>query len=584
VFNKYYQDELSFLREMGREFSLAHPDAAPLLAEAGADPDVERLLEGFAFLSGRIRQKLDDQFPEITHALMQLLWPHYLRPIPALTIVQFETLPQAAKEPHDVPRGTEIDSVPVDGTPCRFRTVFDLRLEPVVQEGVEFRTEAPPVLRLKFRLAEGFQLKKTPISKLRFYLQGEPVVAKALYLCLQARLKRVLIKATEGPAAGKTLELGPGVVQPVGFRAEEGLFQMPPTSFEGYRLLLEYFAFPIKFLFLDLTGLEALSELGEFRAFEVTFEMDRLPVGMPPLGASGILLNCAPAVNLFRRDADPIRVDNQRTEYKIWPTGAGPAHHEIYTVDSVIGLVKGTAKRRDYRPFQGFSHSLTKTAEDSAFYQTRMENSVSVEGTETYITFTVGGADALTDVETLTIDLTCTNRQLASKLKMGDIKVPTPSSPGFARFKNITKVTPSVPPPLGNEVFWRLLSHLSINFGSLARTESLRTVIGLYNFRALVDRQAEQANRLLLEAVTKVSARPALHLFRGDPVRGVAVSVELNEEGFSGEGDLYLFGLLLHEFFSLYASLNSFSQLTVRGTKFGEVYTWPPKAGGRITL
>ena len=584
MLNKYYQDELSFLREMGREFSLAHPDAAPFLAEAGADPDVERLLEGFAFLSGRIRQKLDDQLPEITHSLMQLLWPHYLRPIPAMTIMQFDPLPQASKEPHDVPRGTEIESVPVDGTPCRFRTAYDLRLEPVALESVEFRTETPPLFRLKFRIPEGALLKKSPITKLRLYLQGEPVVTRAIYLCLQARLKRVAVKALDGPGAGKVLELGPQAVQPVGFRAEEALFPMPLTSFEGYRLLLEYFAFSTKFLFLDLTGLDRLPELGEFKSFEVTFEMDRLPTSMPPLGTAGILLNCVPAVNIFRRDADPIRVDHQRTEYKIWPSGTDPAHYETYSVDNIIGLVKGTANRREYKPFLGFAHSVTKTGEESAYYLTRIAPSVAAEGTETFLSFIVSGAGALAEVETLAIDLTCTNRQLPTRLKMGDIRIATPSSPTFARFKNVTKVTPTVPPPLGDDVFWRLLSHLSVNFTTLSRVESLRNVIGLYNFRALVDRQAEQANRLLLQAIVKVTTRPTLHLFRGDPVRGIAVEIELNEEGFSGEGDMYLFGSLLNEFLSLYVSLNSFSKLTVRGAKFAEVYTWPPKAGGRITL
>jgi type VI secretion system protein ImpG len=584
VFNKYYQDELSFLREMGREFSQSHPDAAPYLSEAGADPDVERLLEGFAFLSGRIRQKLDDAFPEITHSLMQLLWPHYLRPIPAMTVVQFDVLPQASKEAHDIPRGAELESVPVDGTPCHFRTVYDVRLEPVAIEGVEFRTEAPPQLKLKFRLSEGVQLKKTPISKLRLFLQGEPVVTRALYLCLQARLKKVVLRAADGAAAGKTVELAPGAVQPGGFKSEEGIFSMPLTSFEGYRLLLEYFAFPTKFLFVDLTGLEALAGLGEFRTFEAIFEMDRLPGSMPPLGAAGILLNCTPAVNLFKRDADPIRVENERTEYKLWPSGGGSANFEVYTVDAVIGLIKGTAKRREYRPFLGFAHSLSRDVDDTAYYQTRLENSVAAEGTETFISFAAGGIETLADVETLTIDLTCTNRQLPGKLKIGDIRMATGTSPSFARFKNITKIMPSVPPPLGTDAFWRLLSHLTINYTSLARAESLRSVIGLYNFRAMVDRQAEQASRLLLDALTRVEAKPTLRLFRGEPVRGMAVTVEVSEDGFSGEGDIYLFGTLLHEFFSLYASLNSFTQLTVRGTKYGEVYTWPPKAGGRITL
>ena len=152
MFNKYYQDELSFLREMGREFSRTYPEAAPLLAEAGSDPDVERLLEGFAFLAGRIREKIEDEFPEITQALMELLWPHYLRPVPSMAILQFEPLPQAAKEAHVVPRGTLVDSVPVDGTAVRFRTTQDVCMHPVVLDGVELRTEAPPHLRIRFRL------------------------------------------------------------------------------------------------------------------------------------------------------------------------------------------------------------------------------------------------------------------------------------------------------------------------------------------------------------------------------------------------------------------------------------------------
>jgi type VI secretion system protein ImpG len=584
VFNKYYQDELSYLREMGREFAQSHPDAAPYLSEAGADPDVERLLEGFAFLSGRIRQRLDDQFPEITHSLMQLLWPHYLRPIPSVTIVQYEALPQAMKEPHDIPTGSEVDSVPVDGTACRFRTVYDVRLEPVVLEGVEFRTETPPTLKLKFKLAEGAQLKKSPIQKLRLFIHGEPAVAKAIYLCLQGRLKKVRVRAVDGAAAGKTFDLPASAVQPVGFKSEEGLFGMPLASFEGYRLLLEYFAFPPKFLFLDVTGLEALGGLGEFKTFEIAFEMDRLPAAMPPLGAAGILLGCTPAVNLFKRDADPIRVEQERTEYKLWPTDGGSGHYEVYTVDAVIGLVKGAAKRREYRPFLGFVHSKPGEDAETAFYQTRMEPALSEEGTDTFITFAASGPQALEDIETLTIDLTCTNRQLPNKLKPGDVRIPGPSAPAFARFKNVTKVSAAIPPPLGQDVFWRLLSHLSINFSSLSRVETLRTVVGLYNFRAMIDRQAEQANRLLQEAIVKVETKPALHLFRGEPVRGVAVTLEVNEDGFGGEGDVYMVGTLLHEFFSLYAGLNSFSQLTVRGTKYGEVYAWRPKAGGRITL
>ena len=586
MFNKYYQDELAFLRELGREFSQAHPEAAPFLSERGADPDVERMLEGFAFLTGRVRQKLDDEIPEFTHALMEMIWPHYLRPLPAMTIVQFEPLPQAAKESRVVARGVDLDSQPIDGTACRFRTAYDVAMHPVIQEGAELRLESPSHLRLKFRMQEGVQPKKAAIPSLRLYFHGEPTVTRALYLCLTHQLKRVLIKATEGGPSGKVIALPADVVKPVGFSPEQALLPTPPTTFDGYRLLLEYFTFPSKFLFLDVTGLQKLAELGEARAFDITFELKRLPEQMPALGTAGVLLNCTPAVNLFKHDADPIRLDPARSEYRIRPSGASPEHYEIYAATKVTGLIKGTAKPREYRPFFGFSHSLSPTGDDVAFHRTRVDRSVATEGTETFISFVgrSGEPAAVLDVETATFELLCTNRQLPTKLRMGDVNVQTSTSPVFARFKNITKVAPAVPPPLGGEIYWRLLSHLTLNYLSLARVESLRGVLSLYNFRAMVDRQAEQGHRLLLDGIKRVSATPTTRLVQGRPVRGVALELDLEEDNFAGEGDMYLFSTLLNEFFTLYVTLNSFSQLTVKGLKYGEVYAWPPRIGGRTTL
>ncbi len=586
MFNKYYQDELAFLREMGREFSQAHPEAAPFLGERGADPDVERLLEGFAFLTGRVRQKLDDEIPEFTHALMEMIWPHYLRPIPATTVVQFEALPQAAKETRAIARGTEIDTVPIDGTPCRFQTAYDVALHPAVLDGVELRTETPPNLKVKLRFPEGVQAKKVAIPSLRFFLHGEPTVARALYLCLLHCVKRITIKSTEGGASGRTIQLGPECVKPVGFRPEEALLLTPSTSFDGYRLLLEYFAFAPKFLFVDITGLERLSELGDARGFEILFELKRLPEAMPALGTAGILLNCTPAVNLFKNDADPIRIDPHRTEYRVRPAGNVSEHFEIYSIGKVAGLIKGSAKPRDYRPFFGFGHSISGSGDDASYYRSRIDRSVAGEGTETFLTFVArtGETASPAEIETVTLDLLCTNRQLPQKLRVGDVNAPTPSSPVFARFKNITKVWPAVPPPLGGEIYWRLLSHMSLNFLSLTRPETLRGIIGLYNFRALVDRQAEQAHKLLLDGIKRVTSQSATRLLQGVPVRGIAIEIELEEDNFAGEGDVYLFATMLNEFFSLYVTLNSFSQLTVKGLKYGEVYAWPPRIGARALV
>jgi type VI secretion system protein ImpG len=581
MFNKHYQDELSFLRELGQEFARTYPEAAPFLAEAGTDPDVERLLEGFAFLAGRIRQKIEDEIPEFTHGLMEMLWPHYLRPIPSMATLQFEALPQAAKEPHVVPRGTEVASVPVDGTSCRFRTAYEVRLEPLALEATELRMETPQQLRLKFRLAPGLDAAKAQIRTIRLHLHGEPAVTRALYLCLFHHLERITLRPLEGGAAGKVITLGAGAVKPVGFRPEEGLLPAPARTFDGFLLLAEYFAYPQKFLFADLE-LERLRELGDARAFEARLELKRLPEPMPSLGSGALVLGATPIVNIFKNDADPIRLDPARIEYRVRPGGTDPAHHEIHSIEEVTGLVKGTAEPRRYEPFFSFAHTPGAEGEGGLFYRSRLEPAVAGEGTDTYISF--GGGDDLggrpgEEIETVSIETLSTNRRLASKLRIGDISAATSSSPSFARFRNITKVTASVPPPLGGGLYWRLLAHLALNYRSLGSAEALRAALGLYNFRALVDRQGELALKQLLDGIKQVSSGPATRLFLGAPLRGIAVQIDVDEDHFAGEGDVYLLAAVLNEFLSLYVSLNAFSQLTVSGIKHGATYRWPARLG-----
>lgn len=578
MFNKYYQDELAYLRELGQEFARANPEGAHFIGEAGGDPDVERLLEGFSFLTARIRQKLDDELPELTHSLVEMFWPHYLRSIPSMAILQLEALPQAAKEVRPVARGAEVQSVPVDGTPCRFRTAYDVTLLPLSIESVALRTETPPSLRVKFKLSDGVQLPKVPIPKIRLHLAGDSAVSRALYLCLRRYLRRITVQA----AGAKPVELSKAAVRPVGFIPDELLLPFPGNSYTGFRLLQEYFAFPAKFMFVDVTGLDGLASLGAATSFEMSFELSRLPEDMAPVTVSNVLLHCTPVVNLFAQEADPVRLDQTRTEYKIRPSGENSQHYEIFTVDKVSGVVKGVGKSREYRPLFRFTRP---PGGEALFYRARLQPSVADDGNDVFITpLPSDAAGAMPDIEVLSLELTCTNRSLPGKLKLGDISVPTSQSPTFARFKNVTRPTNAVPPPLGSDLHWRLLSHLALNYLSLIDLDTLRTLLGLYNFRARVDRQAENAQRLLLEGIKRIAASPATRLVEGHPIRGLSVEVDLDEENFGSEGEAYLFGAILDEFFSQYVSLNAFCRLTVKGVKYGEVHAWPTRTGDRIIL
>lgn len=585
MYNTYYQEELAFLREMGREFAAAHPAIAHMLESAGADPDVERLLEGVAFLTGRIRQKVDDEIPELFQAMMSLLWPHYLRPVPSTSIEQFLPMMEQLTGVVTIPRDTEVESVPVDGTSCRFRTCYDVEVAPVELAAATIDTPMAQdsQLRLTLRAAGKVPLAAIKLKRLRFFLADEAVRASSLYLWLLRYARWVELR---DPATGRHVRLDAHTIRPVGFARSESLLPYPLHSFDGYRLLQEYFTCPAKFLFVDFTGLERAAAIEPTDRLEIIVPFSRRTEDTLRVDQNSLRLFCTPVVNLFRHSADGIRVDHARTQYRVRPSTSGqpPEHYEIYSVDRVVGLVQGEAQRREYPSLHAFQH-LGGVGRDAVYYQTRLYEAVVGDGTDTYISFVSADEEyVVPPTETISIEITASNRNLASRLKVGDIHVATSGSPEFARFRNITPVSRSLRPPLGKGLHWRLISHLSLNYLSLTSVDALRGILELYNYQALYDRQAARENMLRLEGIHALEARHGERLLRGAPVRGTILHLQMNEDSFAGEGDMYLFATVLNEFFALYASLNAFTELTVRGVKYGEVYHWPARLGQQPIL
>jgi type VI secretion system protein ImpG len=588
VYNKYYQEELAFLREMGAEFARAHPAAAPFLAERGADPDVERLLEGFAFLTGKLRLKLDDEFPELTQSLIRILYPHYLRPVPAMSILQFEPAPNMVKTAQRIPRGTAVDSVPVEEKACRFRTCSDVELLPMTVREASLERPAGAVagLRLKVGFLPGAAADKPGPIRPRLFLHGDPATTCSLYLHLTRHLKEVIVRAPGAASGTRQLTLPPDAVRAVGFAEEDALIPYPTHAFPGYRVLQEYFTLPQKFLFLDIAGLEDLPGLQPLQeGFEILFPFLRQPDAALRVGADNVRLNCAPVVNLFECQSDPIRMDQRRVEYLVRPEAAKAQQAAVFSVNRAMGWEAGTAEPRELLDFASLGRGLgEKKGPGIVYFSTRLRPSILGAGVETYVSFvTESGESALPPTETVVLELTCTNRDLPQGLRVGDLCRPTSSTPTFARFRNITPVTPNLDPPLGPGLHWRLISNLSLNYLSLSSPEALRSLLGLYNFRALYDRQAEREHQLRLEAIRSVRAEPEERLHRGTPVRGTRIEIELAEANFAAEGEMVLFGDVLSEFLALYCSINSYTRLVVRGADKGEVYTWSPRSG-RQTL
>lgn len=585
MYNTYYQEELAFLREMGREFAAAHPAVAHMLESAGADPDVERLLEGVAFLTGRVRQKLDDEIPELFQSMMSLLWPHYLRPVPSTGILQFQPMAEQLSGVIEVPRGTEVESIPVDGTPCRFRTCYNAELAPIKVAGVSLdlpmATDAQ--LRITLKTAGKVPFEQMKLRRLRFYLADEVVQASSLYLWLMRYAHHVELR---NPASDQRLRLTKDQIKPGGFANDEAILPYPSHSFPGYRLLQEYFTCPTKFFFIDFTGLERLLHLEVTDTFEIIVPFSRRPEDDMRVDNESMRLFCTPIVNLFKHAADGIRVDHSRTQYRVRPSTSGspPGHYEIYSIQKVVGLVQGEAQRRDYPPLHAFQH-VGGVGEDAIYYQNRLFDAVVGEGTDTYLSFVSADQKfVVPPTETISIDITCSNRNLASRLKVGDVSVATSNSPEFARFRNITPISRSLRPPLGKGLHWRLISHLSLNYLSLTSVEALRGILELYNYQALYDRQAARENILRLDGLEAMDAEPVERLVGGAPIRGTSIFLQMNESNFAGEGDMYVFATVLNEFFALYASMNALTELKVRGTKYGEIYEWAPRLGQQAIL
>ncbi len=570
MFNKYYQDELLYLRDLGREFAKAHPDAAPMLAEAGADPSVERLLEGVAFISGRIRQKLDDELPEVTHALLGTFFPHLLQPLPALTTLQFEPLPQFVRERHTIPRGTPVDSVPVDGTRCRFQTCSTVDLVPLKVEAIEITHSEPARLTIRFAFLEPAAISKLGLSRLRLHLSGDALVTRALHLCLCRYAQQVVAKIGD-------VSVPLPLPTPGGFADDEALDPDAPPSAGPYRLLAEYFAFPAKFMYVDLVGLDRLPLKDGTRHFDVTVSIAQLPEAMPPLTESNIQLNCTPAINRFNHDADPIKLTAERSEYLVRPAGGTPEHFEIGSVRNVAGTLRG---RPQSRPFHRYLDLTRAETEGDPCYIERRRPALLGRGHDLFLSI----AGPAISGETLSITLSCTNRHLPEQLLPGDIATAAPQTPMVARFRNLTRPLASIPAPIEGDLPWRFLSHLALTHLSLADLPTLRRTLELYYLRARHDHQAAQTMRRMLDGLVSVSIKSTTRMLGGALMRGQSMALTVSEEHFGTQGETWLFALVLNHFVARTVSLNSFTHLTVTGARHGEVHSFPPRLGGRTLL
>ncbi len=612
----YYERELSFLREMGAEFAEKYPKIASRLqidpVNEAADPHVERLMQAFALLAGRIHLKLDDDFPEITEAILGIVYPHLIRPIPSMAIAEFEVDLERGKLTTGlpIPRDTVLYSRPVGGVPCKFRTCSDLTLWPMMVSAAEWRTpdrlkpslkaSEPFVIRVAVTSNPDAPLPKLEIGSLRFHLAGENSLVHALYEQFCSKLTRIVVRDPGNPRL-PAITLPASCLRPAGFAENEAMLPYPRRSFPGYRTLQEFFTLPAKFLFLDLTGppgedgkprpLGEIFDSGFTNQAEFVFlfssvvdedRRERLEIGVSP---KVFRLGCVPIINLFPQTAEPILFDQHKYEYPVRPDIRRPMAVEVFSVDQVSTIDPSTRQIVNFRPFYSYRHETEVSQDCFWIANRRMSGRLNDEGSDIYLALVDRSMrPALPKTDTLTVHTTCTNRNLPSRLPWGneDGDFELEGNAPIKRIVALTKPTLPLRPPTNRMALWQLISHLSLNYLSLVQggRSALQQILRLYDFTE------SPFSQRMIEAIVSLESKPHFARVVSENgiafARGIRVEMELDEEQFVG-GGVYLFASVLEHFLALYASLNSFTQLAAKTRQRREVLKeWPPRAGLRI--
>ncbi len=604
----FYERELAFMRQHSRQFAERYPKLAAQLLLSGEgcdDPHVERMIQSFALLTARVSKKLEDSYPQFTEALLNVLYPHYLRPFPSCSIACFEHGASELTSVGSVPRGTELHSRPIKGAVCKFRTAWDLKLAPVSIGNVDFEpvATAPSEVRLplgchallSFSLSVRGTAQEGGISKLdklRVYIDAEPSVASALRDALFLRTLKVY-------AAGSDQRwriARENVIGEVGFAEDESLIDMPATSHGAYRYLTEYFCFPEKFNFFDIDIAAIPSTLhnegritlhialGDLRADSDTSRL------LQTLTTQNLRLGCVPVVNLFAQRGDPIRVTNRQVAYPVVADSRRAYAYDIYSIDAVR-RVRQTAQGEaitEFRSFFSLRHGESPERNGYYWYAERdpmiAENSPGYETSLSIVDADFDPVQPKTDV--LSLQLTCTNRDLPTLMSVGlpsgDLFLEGGSS--VRSIKLLRK--PSQPYRFDHrrDGQWRIISHLSLNHLSL-------TASGLAAFQemlALYDLPRTATSRRQIEGLLNITQTDKTVWMSGQPfacfVRGVEVRLTIDESSFVGSG-LDVFVRCIDRFLGLYVSLNSFIQLVVVSNRTGEeLIRCAPRNGDSILL
>jgi type VI secretion system protein ImpG len=610
---RHFDTEYSALTRLAAEFAAAHPQAAARLRLSRTevdDPHVERLLEGVAFLGARVRQRLDDEFPELTDALLGVLYPHYLAPFPSCMMAQLA--PRADLQAASVvPRDTLVQTEPVDGTPCRFRTTAPVTLWPIEIESV--RMTGLPLPKLPVRLANGaaavlritlrctdsaMTFERLGMDRLRLHLTGGRQISQALYELLCGHV--VAVAFADSASDERPVVCSASVVQPAGFAPDEAMLPWSAHGFSGFRLLSEYFAFPDKFLFVDIAGIGGKCDAGAGRRMEIFLYLDQVPPQLErAVDGAALALGCVPLINLFPQRCEPIDLDWTKPEYRVDPDLRRAKSLEVWSVEKVRETrLDGT--ERPWRPFFRMVHGDADAGQAGGSYlPLRRPSAAGLSGSDVFLAVDDPSFEPERSTRMrLSVDALCTNRDLPRLLPPGVGRPRLLLEGGSASVTSIVALSSATetlrPPPrgyvggqqLGGQRFWRLISHLSLSHLSVVGGSEgagvLREVLRLYDLRDSTETRAVIAALAAVSAVPGTARLPGAR--SGSFCRGLEVRLTFEPQAWQAAG-LYLLGSVLERFLALHGTVNGFVRCeAVLQGRTDPVARWPARAGTRALL
>jgi len=621
---RYYNTELHHLREMGGEFAKEFPKIAARLGMDGfecADPYVERLLEGFAFLAARVQLKVDSEFPRFTQHMLDMVYPNYNEPVPSMTVVQLQ--PDLAEgslaEGFLVERQTALRSQIGKGeqTACEYRTAHNVNLWPLEITEAEYLPSVGAVsnlgvpslpdlkagIRLRLKTTAGLKFNELSLDSLPVYLRGvgelpmflyEQLIGNSFAVCLQSTVKPIAWQAT----------IKDEPIKRYGFLDDQALLAYSPRSFQGYRLLQEYFAFPERYMFAELTGLKQAIKQCDTDEIDIIIMLNRSNAKLiNAVEVSQFALFCTPAINLFPKRVDRIHVTQKLSEFHIVPDRSRPMDYEVCQITEVTGISNDDNKdeEQSFLPFYHFNDTRDYSSQLSYYALNRQQRVMSSKqkrqgprssyiGNEVFISLVdANEAPYSEDLRQLGIKTLCSNRDLPLQMPVGGGKSDFSMQKGAPVLNIRCLAGPTKPRPssANGGTAWHLISHLSLNYLTLVDSNEKEGAAALRSLLKLYGEYSEASIAKQVDGLLSVTSKSIVRRINTEgPIvfgRGLEITLNFEEAAFEGSG-VFLLGAVMEQFLSRYVSINSFTETVITSTDRGEIIRWPARIGTRETI